>query len=272
LVINLALIALGIQGSWKRNRWIGVLPLSIGFVHLLINALARNSGGRYIQPVDWIGILYFCFGLVEVSVWVVNLFTRKRVKVEADPSPAVGARDNSYQNIFRSPQFYLLAILLLVIGSAAPILERSIQPRYPEQVQAQMLDSLFASPDLSEEQKQALTRLLAENGVASVGRALYPRYNKANQGEPGTNNPFAAKPYSWVGFYLTEETYRPVILPLEHQPDWFPNGSDVLVIGCPDGQAAAAAIFNSVDDPPAVVLFRFSDASSLVCQEAAATP
>jgi hypothetical protein len=267
LVINLALIGLGIQGSWKRNRWIGILPLSIGFVHLMINALARNSGGRYIQPVDWIGILYFCFGLAIVSVWVVNLFTRRRVDVEMDDSPAAGVVDYSHQNILRSPQFYILAFLLLAIGSAAPILERIIQPRYPDQVQAQMLDRLFASPLISEGQKQTLAKMLKEDGLASVGRALYPRFYKANQGEPGTNNPFAPKPYSWVGFYLTDQVYQPVILPFEHQPGAFPNGSDVLVIGCPDGQAAAAAIFKSLNGPPASVLFRFSGASPLICHD-----
>ena len=194
LLINLSLLALGIQQSWKQAQingeypvgnsrgWVGLLPLSVGVVHLLINSLARNSGGRYILPIDWIGVLYFSFGLATASVWVVNMFTRKKLPVElieAIQPPVTPVRQ---KKLLRTPQFWLAAVFLLLLGSAAPLLEIAIPARFTEESQAQMIAKLLASPDLGAEQKQALTDLLNSDGIAVVGRAYYPRHFGAREG------------------------------------------------------------------------------------------
>jgi 4-amino-4-deoxy-L-arabinose transferase-like glycosyltransferase len=267
LAINLVLIALGIQQSWKRNRWTGLLPAVLVFFHLLVNALARNSGGRYILTVDWIGMLYFSFGLAGASVWAVNLFTKERLPLEADPGhgsiPAESNIPDTY--ILRSPQFYLLVILLLAIGSLAPVLEKTIPPRFTQQTQSQMMNLLLDSPDLSAEQRQGLLNLLKANIFVSVGRALYPRYYQAGQGEPGSPDPLEPKDYPRLGFYLVGKMAQPIILPLVNQPGAFRNGSDALVIGCQDGQAAVVALFESPDGPLKSVFFRSDGLTPLIC-------
>ncbi len=258
LALNLVLIGLGIQRSWKRNRWLGFLPLAVVFFHLLVNALARNSGGRYIMTIDWIMLLYFSFGLTEASVWVVNLFTKEKLPVEAEVGlvsvPAASKKLD--KPLLRSPQFYLLVIFLLIVGSLAPILEKAIQPRYTEQRQAKMLALLLESSGLAAEQKQSLERLLIENADIRIGRALYPRFYRAGQGEPNSLDPLGAQDYSRLGFYLTRGVYQPIVLPLANKPEVFPNGSDALVISCPDGQVVAVALFESPDGPLMSAFFR----------------
>ena len=68
----LALLALGIAESFSRAGWIGLIPLLINLAYTLGNGLARNSGGRYNLPVDWVGYFYLVMGLVQITSWILD--------------------------------------------------------------------------------------------------------------------------------------------------------------------------------------------------------
>jgi len=75
------------------------------------------------------------------------------------------------------------------------------------------------------------TFLKSENAEIVVGRALYPRYYKADQAEAHFY------PISFTGFSRTVFTLigpngeAGVLLPGD-APNYFPHGSDVIAIGC----------------------------------------
>jgi hypothetical protein len=266
LVINVALIAWGIQFSWRKQRWIGLFPLTILISHLLLNALARNSGGRYIMSVDWIGLLYFCVGLTAVSIWVANHFMNRNIPAEIEivASQTGAPPPRAPKPFYRTASFYLLAGCLLAVGCTAPILEAAIPLRYTTQAQEQMLSSFLNSPNLTQEQGQALQDLLV-NGKSIFGRALYPRYYPANQGEPAATDPLGPQPYPRLGFYLANQIFQPIVLPYDRQPEFFPGGADALVLVCPDGSAGVIVVFTSPNDPPAAVYFRSGEAAPPGC-------
>jgi hypothetical protein len=65
------------------------------------------------------------------------------------------------------------------------------------------------------------------------GRALWPRFYGANQGEPGGQWPaFNALPFARLGFVLVGPQGAQVVLPLSAAPFGFTNGADVTVFGC----------------------------------------
>lgn len=263
ITINLVLLAVGIQQSWRKAHWIGLLPAGVFFSHLLVNALARNSGGRYILSVDWIGLLYFGMGLATATLWVARLLSRQPLAAisvldSANPEPAIAPRPRR--------SLLLLALALLALGSLAPFLERSLPARYTPEIGRQMYAQLMASESLDEGQKQSLAALVSGNGLAIAGRALYPRFYPANQGEPGSPDPLGPQPYPRLGFYLLERSYLAILLPQDEAPDSFKNGADVLVITCPDGQAAAVAIFDNLGLPPVAILLRPDNALPLSCR------
>jgi hypothetical protein len=182
-----------------------------------------------------------------------------------DEAAARRTRTPAEKKLLRQPQFYLLAASLLLVGCAAPVLEQAYPQRYPVAIQEQMLSSFLTTTELSDQDLSELTKLIEGNGLVSVGRALYPRFYKADQGEPGSPDPLGPQTYPRLGFYLAGQTYKPVILPVNHAPAWFPNASDALVIACPDGQAAAVAIFASPQADPLAVMLRSVAAPPLSC-------
>lgn len=265
LAINVIFISLGIAQSWKRLRWIGLFPAVLSLVHISINALVRNSGGRYILPLDWVGLLYFSIGLAAVSLWLVQLFTGRRSIDCLYTAPlSLSADLPSLLSPWRSPAFYAAAAALIIAGAAAPILERAIPTRYTAAHQAEMLQELFNSPLLSSEDRSALQEVIDQGGVVLAGRSLYPRFYRFGEGEPGTNNPLSSAPYRRIGFYLAGPVSSVVILPDQRQPAYFPNGADVLVIGCQTGDPLGVAIFNG-SSAPAVILLKPDHPSSLAC-------
>ncbi|RMD61519.1 hypothetical protein D6833_08125, partial [Candidatus Parcubacteria bacterium] len=66
ILLYLLLIGLGLSAAWKRARWVGLFPLFIQVGYSLSNAVVRNSGWRFILPVEWVTYFYLAVGLMEV--------------------------------------------------------------------------------------------------------------------------------------------------------------------------------------------------------------
>lgn len=64
VALNLLLIALGLGYSWATFGWAGLAPLLVFGVYALSLGFARNSGSRYLVPMDWVAYFYFGLGLV----------------------------------------------------------------------------------------------------------------------------------------------------------------------------------------------------------------
>ena len=77
LLIDIGLLALGIASSWKRLRYVGLIPLWVALFYFLSNGIGRTSGGRYLVPAVWVIYFYFGVGLVQISQmmigWITNL-------------------------------------------------------------------------------------------------------------------------------------------------------------------------------------------------------
>jgi hypothetical protein len=244
LSLNLLLIAYGINTAWKRKRWIGSLPLAFGLTYLLANALFRNSGGRYILPVDWATLVYFSIGLAQFTQAAVGYLRDVPVaKISSDEArPANEPRLPSP----RLPLFYFASIGLFLLGCAVPFVEASFPRRYDEAVRDAMISVLLRSERLSETQRGDLYLFIVRGGNAFAGRALYPRFFPANAGDPGRSkkDPFAPRSYPRMVFYLAGSQNSTLSLPIEAEPERFPNAQDVLVVGCNPRDLLLVALFS----------------------------
>lgn len=253
LIINCLFIAVGISEAWKRKQWIGITPLLMSTLFYFVHAIFRNSGGRYIVPTDWVSILYFSIGLSHLSLAIFHYLGLKlkgvetwdRVDFTMDEIPAPR----------RSIKPLLVtAIGLFLIGCLLPAVEFNIPKRYTEAKSSGMLDALYQSAFLDENQRNSLISFVESGGLIYPGRALYPIFYLNADYEPGSRVSYQ-QTYSRLTFYLVGPKSKVVVLPLSKSPAYFPNASDTIVFLCPDGKILAAAAFDPAGQP-ATLLWR----------------
>ena len=272
LLLNLGLIALGMGALWARWRWLGLLPLVVALAYSLSNAVARNSGWRYILPVDWAGYLYFVIGALTLFIWVAGAFgalnTQDRIYHSSSPRRSEeregNAKENNKKNFAFSSRSSLLRgesfspafpwrrvvgllLLFLLAGASIPLAERAFPVRYPAAERAQLAGRILASRAVRESgaDLNALQAFLAsDDAVVMYGRALYPRFYYSGQGELGNGWPaYAIREGSRLSFLMVKgDGMDQVLLRLEEPPKRFPNAADALVVGCADSEGYVQAL------------------------------
>ena len=247
----LGLIALGISVAVQRLGFLGWLPLLIHFTYNLGTTIARISGWRFVQPVDWIMQLYYCIGLMALTALLISLMSGKlwtiinNKKEEEEPVNNLSAGIRTQQ---------LLLVFFLFLGISLPLTEVLIPERYSE-VAADRAIAQYVSPGFLLDNGDQITPLDLKSfleteagAVVLYGRAIYPRYYKAGEywGSQGSY-PLAMLNMDRLQFILIgDKRGGPVFIPMTKAPEYFPQASDVLVIGCntKDGIQALAVKVN----------------------------
>lgn len=238
MIIAFLFLAFGYVAVKRKHGarvWILILAW---FSHLVIYALIRRSGGRFILEVDWIILVFYGIGIIEMG----KLFFGKLI----DRKSAIRYLDTP--RLVRMPRFSFLAVGLFLVGFSLPIAERLI----PEQYDHEWLESHLATIKESAElvpplhaAKISAETFLNESDIL-YGRALYPRYYRAGDGMAGDDGKFEFD-YSRIEIYLIGDTHQWFILPTDVEPDWFPHGSDVIIFRCPTDKSSSNLAFSVFD-------------------------
>lgn len=238
LVVNLVLIAIGIGGCFKRWGILGLLPLITNLLYSLSNAIVRNSGWRYILPADWIGYFYYTIGLIEVAISLLVLFGMDLNKIERillshQDEMTEQPKDNRRRRTFQS---LMIGLAILCVGSTLPLVEVVFPEIYPSQTKSDIL-SLLRNQESVRQSGIDIQKLeqfaMQDEVVVARGRTLYPRFYDANAGESGYGwVAYEPRDYARMGFLIIGASDHNIIFSTETPPQYFPNASDVIVIGC----------------------------------------
>jgi hypothetical protein len=79
LVLILGIVAFGIGTAYTRTGAAGMAPLFVMLGYNLSNSLSLTSGARYLVPMDFAVILYFCIGVVELTLIAALILQGKKV-------------------------------------------------------------------------------------------------------------------------------------------------------------------------------------------------
>lgn len=259
LVLIVLIIALGWNEAWKKFGLVGMIPLLANLVYLAGNALFRNSGGRYILPVDWVAILYFSIGLSSLSITCYRKISKKEKPpsgIEFYGPHSLKHEPESNVNILRTPSFYITSLGLLFFGCIMPLMELTSQPRYNPSFQETMVGRVLNSDFINQNQKTLLQDFLGKGAEAIAGRALYPTYLLGNEVEPGNRDQFRIQSFPRINFSLARSNSKLIVMPIEKKPIKFPNASDVLVITCPDSfeSVLSIIIFDKSGNPESILM------------------
>jgi hypothetical protein len=253
VLFGLLAIAAGIGAVWGRNHLAVVFLLSTNIVYSLGTALVRSSGWRFNLPVEWVGFMFYGIGLIQLCLWGVTYFRNKLVSPMDNQSTLLldSALDNKK---FPLKMALLAGISFFLLVAAIPIAEFTIPERYGD-VDAQAILSNLDEKGLLRPlglNSQTLEAFLAKDRVeVLIGRGLYPRYYLAGQGEPPETRwpSFVVRDYNRLGFYLIGPKQRQVVLRIPDPPSYFPNASDVLVLGCSEGDYLDAYLIVFLKSP-----------------------
>jgi hypothetical protein len=239
LTLNLLMIALGIGVSWKSARYSGLVPLGVYIFYNLANAFARTSGGRYIVPIDWIVLFYFALGLFQIILWGLTLFG-----IIEDDAQKIGADQNKKEDVTwiwkpikKAP---LIILFFLFIGGSLPLSEQFFPRRYSSQTQTELFALLEQEGYLQETGFDgADLKVFSDQWPAFKiisGRALYPRFFRENEGVRKDRYPYSVMGFPRIAFTMIgPKGENSVILP-QDEVHYFPNASDVIVLGCQEGE------------------------------------
>jgi hypothetical protein len=259
MALNLAVIALGIGVAWARHRWVGLTLLLMSISYNASNALARNSGLRYLHPVDWMAYAYAAIGLLQLVIFVLLALGIPTAQVQSALEttdiirrPRLAAGRNAWKPAI------LVGLVLLAVGSIPPLAEYAFPRRYPSQTQAELAAELLSAPVAQQAglNSTALEAFLEQpEAVVVKGRAVYPRYYSAGDGEPRTAKiGYEPLDYARSLFLIaSDQFYGLVMIRAEQPPMHLPNAADVLVLGCQKDQYIEANLVLVLDETPGIL-------------------
>lgn len=235
LVFYTLLFGLGVAVAWHHNGWLGLLPLGLNLAYNLWTSLALLSGQRFMLTMDWSVYFYYMIGIWALYTGYVSTikpgygstiswFHNKPFAIPTD-------RKNNHTTV----RGYLFAgALFLLIGSLPPLVENAFPVKYPSHTNAEILSKLLTSPSLtgSAVDSACLQKLEDRNFLSFIqGRALYPRYYMAGDGERFTDAiGYRVVDENRLVFEVVGQINGRVILPLLDYPYFFPHASDVTLV------------------------------------------
>jgi hypothetical protein len=250
LFLNMTLIALGIGAAWQRHRYLALVPFLIGMGYNVSVSVGRISGWRFIQPVDWITLIYYSLGIIQVFQLMGYLLTRKD---QGDFSAEQSLPSRRIMPDYVQITGY--AFLFLLIGTAVTYGNKLFAGRYPDKPEGQLVDEyLSAASGLAQPYSEIELAGFLQGDRARIlyGQAVYPYYLEADRGPINHAWPaYKPRPYNRLVIYLSGPVSTNVILPLPSRDFDFPDGVDVIVLGCVNdfGDVEALSVVIDGDDP-----------------------
>jgi hypothetical protein len=231
MLLNFAVLCLGLSVAWKKANRLVLIPLLLGIAYNLSIAVPRRSGWRFILPADWVTLVFYAIGLIQ-SIVVLQAIAKRQL--EQGNTSEVFLPPSSPSK-FRAQSLLMFGLPFFLIAMGLVFGHRFFGSLYPAKGQQELLQIYQnESQSASDAEITMLKGFLGQDGATIVhGKALYPVYLKAEEGMVNVNWPsFAPQPYDRLAFYLIGSESLSVNLPMDAPPLYFPDGANVTVIGC----------------------------------------
>lgn len=222
LALNLALVLAGVLAAWKRFGFAGLTGILIQAGYYTGNAASQTSGGRYLEPVHWVTLVYYSLGILTLTLLLIKVICRK----------SEGSKDVSLAHASASPShsygnkvtFSLLGCCLLMglVLPALNLLPSSLPAENDLTVEEQAFTILATAGAVNESQWAAF--MVSEDRVVVQGVGYHPRYYRGDFYRAGNLSfelMLLARDHVFIG-------YSPRIEPR----DAFSDGSGVILVGC----------------------------------------
>lgn len=232
----LLMISLGAAAAFSQSRWVGLFPLGTHLIYNFGTALALNSGFRFILPVDWIIVFYFALGCAAGLRGIIKICLRQRL-MDVSLSQQKSLEKAGARSCNSSARLFAAAMISLCVGLILPGIDSLIPYRYAELSDAELYQKWVEASEANSQMAEELNleqRLREGKLIILQGRAVYPRYYPAGQGDSGGSS--VAKrslPYGRMVWMLNDREVHTISLrcSLNQARVQVADPQDVIVIG-----------------------------------------
>jgi hypothetical protein len=179
LLVNLCVIAVGFAAVWRKQPLAAAMVVLTYLAYNASSSAVRLSGWRFIQPVDWIMLIFFVAGLIELIVALLRSLSRRDFAYQfadnAEPQPR---KNTLVPNLIAGVAFFIACAFI-------PLREGLLPPTYPpydpQAVCAEMRD-IVAADQTQIPAQDVYDFCLADSTRVLKGYGFYPRFFKAYEG------------------------------------------------------------------------------------------
>jgi hypothetical protein len=231
LILNLGLLALGFNVLWKKNKGFVLIPVLLALGYISSVSIVRLSGWRFILPSDWLMLIFYSIGLVQVGKILLSVFSG----TQPYESVAESANQNNIPFKWRTP--LLLGLVFVGVGLGVTMGNVLFQSRYTEKTTQQLLkeyDEIYRQSPAALSPPELQDFIKTDEAIAINGRALFPTFLPGGGGFQSVFAPaFDEQSFSRLAFYVTGSQGIGGSIPLDAPPELFPGFENVIVFGCP---------------------------------------
>ena len=229
ILASLGLLIIGVAVSVKKFGVAGLTGLIIQTGYFLGTAAAQTSGGRYIVPVYWITLLYYCIGILTITILILTGLRLGNSSLLSilQRSPEAELENNEKSRKRETRMAVISSIVILVLGLSVAMmnyLPTTLPPETGEETNQLAYDSLVTTGIINTEEWNAF--LNHPNHLVVEGAAFNPKYYRSANFLPGTLS-FELLVLSRQHVYVN---YLGNVI-----PNYFSDGSSVLLVGCKMG-------------------------------------
>jgi len=233
------LFGLGVTAAWVRNRWLGLLPLALNLVYNLWTSLALLSGQRFMLVMDWSIYMYYMIGLFTLFGGLLFALNGGRSLIvewaKTNPRTLIVPAPN-----VRWQKYLMFGLLFFGVGLSLPASEKFFPNKYPHLPQNELVAKLLTSSSLNQAgfDSACFQKITNSNALSFVqGRAIYPRYYAAGEGERFTDSVgYKTVDESRLVFDLVGQASGRFVFKISQRPDFFPQASDVTLMSSESGE------------------------------------
>jgi hypothetical protein len=199
-------------------------------VHIFVYSLLGYSGNRFIAPVDWITLLFYGIGISYLFSLLIEKY-EKKPNVQSYDHVEILGNDPDWSSSKTKPWFLWTGLILFIIGCSLPLVDQAMPSKYT-QYKMDIITSRIIESGIELDPILTTSTFPQDQVVQVYGKALYPRFFKAGlRIEDNRKGEIPDFSYDRVEFYLVGTESSWVTLPGIQGREYFPHGSEILLIG-----------------------------------------
>jgi hypothetical protein len=230
LILNLGTLALGFNVLWKKNKAFVLTPVLLALGYILSVSIVRLSGWRFILPSDWLMLIFYSMGLVQVGKVLSSVFSGAQYQEVVDEFTI------QKNTPFKWGIPLLLGLVFVTIGLGVTMGNVFFRSRYTEKTAQQILreyDEIYPQSQAVLSPQDLRDFIENDEAITINGRALFPTFLTKGAGFQSVFAPaFDEQAFSRFAFYVTGSQGIGGSIPLDAPPELFLGFEDVIVFGC----------------------------------------